>query len=334
VEFMDKIVAGCTVNETSAQVYSCKNKEDNELREWVRKDGPTDLYDTLSELALDKDAKKSGAAIGMADSLFSTRDDAWKEKNATKGATARFLEVVKANDGLRAGKAATIASHFSMIRGKEKRLFKVIEDHKDDKVRAQAYQAYMTFGRLNGFKELERVTKKSKKKEYITAALKAPRNMYKDTDKEKDAYCPWAKGFLGDKDLDIASAAGLVLVKCKGKYIDTLIDEGEKRVKAGEFKRPLSQVYREPCFEFIKDVTKKAARDKQCDRLYTFLQAVADNEKVESGVRGQSLWNIYYQRRDQKTLDLMRKYENHKDPEVQKNAKDAIKSLTTSYKLK
>lgn len=84
----------------------------------------------------------------------------------------------------------------------------------------------------------------------------------------------------------------------------------------------------------MKGVIDKAAREKQCDRVFKFLQDVADNPAIESSVRGLSLWNIYYQRRDQKSLDLMRKYEKNKDPEIQKRAKDAIKSLTTTYKLK
>ncbi len=96
----------------------------------------------------------------------------------------------------------------------------------------------------------------------------------------------------------------------------------------------MSQVYREPCFGFVRKAAKEKAAVEQCERVFAFLQAVADNESVEDKVRGLSLWNIYYQRRNQASLDLMRQYENHDNAEIQKRAKEAIKSLTTRYKLK
>ncbi|MEL6180228.1 MAG: hypothetical protein AAFS10_14805, partial [Myxococcota bacterium] len=335
--FIDAIAAGCTINEKSGQAYSCKAKEGSNMRDWTRKEEPGDLYETLADIALKDGGKKEAAAIAQMHNLWSTKGDDWKRKNATKAATARLFKYLKDHTDSpdpKMSKIAIFSTHMGMINGLQKQLFPMIEALKNTQARNQAYANYMTFGRLTGFEELKRITSKSKDADVIQAALQAPRNMYKDTDKEKAAYCPWAEAYMGNTDLKIASKAGYVMVKCKGKYIDTLIDEGEKRVKAGEFKPPLSAVYREPCFQFMRGVTDKAAREKQCERLYGFLQGVADNASIDSKVRGLSLWNIYYQRRDQKTLDLMRKYENHKDPEVKKRAGEAIKSLTTTYKLK
>ena len=93
-------------------------------------------------------------------------------------------------------------------------------------------------------------------------------------------------------------------------------------------------VFREICFEFIGGITGQAGANPQCKRNYAFLERVTNDESVKPEVRGRSLWNIYYQRRDKESLALMRKYEKHKNPEIAKRAKEAIQSLTTTYKLK
>ncbi len=334
VEHLAKIVAGCEVTVPSGLAYKCKNKEDNTLREWVRKEAPADLFDTLVAVAGESDEKMGAAAVAMMASLFTVKDDAWKKKNATPAAATALLEYVKNSTDAKGSKMAPYAAHLAFMNDKDKELFAVVEGHKDSGVKIAAYQNYMTHGRLRGFEELKRITQENKDPKVVKAALRAPRNMYKDTDAEKAAYCPWAEAYLEDQNLDIVSAAGYVMVKCRDKYIDRLLEEGEKRQKGGEFKRPFSQVFREPCFQFIKNVTDKAAAEDQCEKVYSFLQGVADDEKVEPDIRGISLWNIYYQRRDQKTLDLMRKYEKHKVKEIADKAQDAIKSLTTTYKLK
>ncbi len=334
VEFVDAIGQNCKIDEKYGRVSKCANKEDRAVYDWVRKEEPTDLFETLGQMLVGKDAKKSAIAASLTTSLFTSKGTEWREKNATKVASDSYMEFVKNNDNNVARNMTQYATHLAMMKGEHEALFAMVNGHKNEKVKLAAYESYMAHGRMTGFKELERITKGNKDKKVIQAALRSPRNMYKETDKEKAAFCPWAESYLGDKDLDIAAASAKVMVKCKGEYIDKMIDEGEKRVEAGEYKRPLAMVYREPCFGFISGITKEAGSDKQCERLYGFLQGVADNEKVDSKTRGSALWNIYYQRRDQKTLDLMRKYENHKDAEIAKKAKEAIASLVKNKKLK
>lgn len=53
---------------------------------------------------------------------------------------------------------------------------------------------------------------------------------------------------------------------------------------------------------------------------FTPLRGASNDPGVDDATRGLALWNIYYQRRDAKTLALMRKYEKSPNKEVAKRA--------------
>jgi hypothetical protein len=280
------------------------------------------------------DAKMATAAVVALDESKSSIDNALKKDNATAAAYQRAMTLLsKSEDGI-ASRLTVITTYIATLRGEHAALVKLVDGHKTPSVRIQAYNNMMTFGRMKAF-DAEKAIAAKGPAELTIAALGAPRNMYQATAEEKAVYCPWAKGYLGDSNLKIVAEAAYTMINCKGEYINAMLDELEKRHKAGEIKdRTLLFPARETCMSIMSGVVPVQGEAEQCERNYAFLQKVADDEAVPSEARGSALWNIYYQRRDQKTLDLMRKYENHKDPEVQKQAKDAIKSLTTTYKLK
>ena len=158
--------------------------------------------------------------------------------------------------------------------------------------------------------------------------------MHQETSSEKVRFCPWAESYLQHESLQVAASAGRVMLKCEGSYIDRLLDEGQRRVGDGSFDKPFSELFKDLCFELMALLTPKPASDAQCERNFRFLREVVDNDRVSSEVRGLSLWNIYHQRRDRKTLELMEKYENHSDPEVSSRASAAADSLRDNYGLK
>lgn len=330
LEHLQKLADGCTVSIDSASVYSCKNKEDTAFYDWIRANRPKDLYETYASVISGSDAKAKAVAISQANNTFSTLDKDSKKANATKAVANAFLDALEKDDSY-AARLAGPATDLSFLAGQKTRLFKVTDGLHNTPARNVAYRTFMEFGRLDAFEKLKEV---AKDKDFTIAALASPRNMYDWTGAEKAAICPWAKTFLGDPSLAIAAEAGYDAVKCKGEYVDALQDEGDKRLANKQFDEPFAMVFREICFEFIGGVTGQAGANPQCKRNYVFLEKVTNDESVKSEVRGRSLWNIYYQRRDKESLALMRKYEKSKNPEISKRAKEAITSLTTSYKLK
>lgn len=331
VDHVKKLVDNCTVSVEQAQAYSCKNDVSQKLRDYVLKEKPSDFYSTLVQLVLGDDEKQSAVAITVIDEYSSyLGPEELKKQAGSRFTVDKMLEAFKKQKGNRATRLAQDTTHLATIAGRADELYAIVDKHEKN-ARNKAYSYFMTYGRSKALPKLKEV---AKDKDFAASALQAPRNMFKATDDEKAGYCPWAEGYLGDEDASVATSAGYTVVNCKGKYIESLIAEAQKRVEAGKFKNPFAMVMREPCFEFMSGVSGKAGEPEQCEKVYAFLEKTANDKRVDDETRGMALWNIYYQRRTQKTLDLMRKYENSPVKAIAERAKDAIKSLTTTYKLK
>lgn len=324
--------AGCTVNVETGQAYSCAAGIAEATNKLVMDTKPADLASTMAELARSKDDPKVGAAA--VDILVSQLDylgDDGKRKNATPAAVEAVLAAFKESTGARATRLAKPAAQLATIGKSLDTLVAAVEAHPTKLARDEAYRHMMTFARLDAFPTIKAA---GSKKEHADAALDAVRNMYKPTDAEKATVCPWAQGFLGDANAEVAASSGYDMVYCRGTYIDALLTEANKRLDAGQFKNPFAAVMREPCFQFAGALTPSPADIAQCDRVYAFLEKAANDPKVDDATRGLALWNIYYQRRDEKSLKLMRKYEKSPNKEIAKRAQEAIKSLVETYKLK
>ncbi|MBL8740589.1 MAG: hypothetical protein JNK04_05840 [Myxococcales bacterium] len=330
LDHLKKLGEACTVNIASAQAYQCKGREDETLREWVATNKPKDLWETLASVVQNGDEKARAVAIAQLNGTYARMDNDLRKGNATRGVSTALLDALEKNDQ-HAFALARPATYAATLAGDNERRVRVTDALTNKDAKKQVYRSMMTHGRLELFPEIQKAAKTD---ELVVAALASPRELHKWTDAERSAVCPWAKGFLGDAKQEVAAEAGYLAVKCKGDLVDALLDEGDRRLAAKDFKNPFAMVFREICFEFMSGVTGQAGLDAQCKRNFAFLEKVANDESVDSKVRGMSLWNIYYQRRNQESLDLMRKYEKHKDPEIQKRAKEAIDSLTTTYKLK
>ncbi|MFO0734641.1 MAG: hypothetical protein U0270_02115 [Labilithrix sp.] len=332
VEHVKAHAEGCTVSVEQGQAYSCKAGITDAMTKYVRESKPPAFALTLAGLIRKKeDAKMSATAVALLNEELDYLGEDGKRANATPAAVKEVLAALKENAGNRAARIATPASQLATLAGSFDELYSVADAHPTKEARDNVYRNLLVFGRVKAFPKLKLVAAKP---EHRSAALDAVPRMAKATDEEKAAVCPWAKTHLADADLEIAAKAGQDMIFCRDEYIDALLAEAESRLKNKQYKDPFAMVMREPCFEFIKLVTPKAGAAKQCDAVYVFLEKAANDPTVDDATRGMALWNIYYQRRDKQTLDLMRKYENHPNKEISKRAKEAIASLTTTYKLK
>jgi hypothetical protein len=323
----------CTVSVEQGQAYGCKDNVTDAMSKYVRETKPDDFSATLIALVRKTDdPKTSAAAVALLAEQFDYLGDAAKRKNATPAVVKDALAMLKENTGNRGARLAAAATHLATIGGAFDELYAIADAHPSKEARANVYRHLLVFGRLKGLPKLRAVAEKTP--DLATAALDAVPRLGISTDEEKSMACPWAETYLGNADADVATQAGQAMVYCKGQYIDALVAEADKRLKNKQFKNPFAMVMREPCFEFISDITKKAANEKQCDAVYTFLEKVVNDSSVDDATRSLALFNIYYQRRDDKTLKLMRKYENHPNKEIAKRAKETIATLTTTYKLK
>lgn len=321
------IAEGCTINVEYGQATSCKNGVDAAAKKYVSESKPADFVSTLVGLMTQKeDPKLSAAAVGLFyDELDGLTEDG-KRANAKPAVVGPLLDYFKQQPGVRGNRLAKGTAHLATMAKMGDKLFEAAAASPSKTARESAYRYAMAYGRMDVFPKI-----KEAKPDVLAGALAAPRQMAKPTDAEKGAVCPWAKDSLGSTDGETAAAAGNTMVWCRGTYIEALVAEAEKRLAAKQYKDPFAAVMREPCFEFIG---KTPNDDATCEKVYTFLEKASNDPGVDDATRGLALWNIYYQRRDAKTLAIMRKYEKSPNKEVAKRAGEAIKSLTETYKIK
>ncbi|MFT3706382.1 MAG: hypothetical protein QM817_01820 [Archangium sp.] len=323
IEMLKKIVAGCTVSVDSPAVYSCKAEEDRALSKYINDSKPKDLYETYASLLDSTDMKMRAAAVAEAENgLFQCDADVLKE-NARKDVAQAFLAAFSKNDDYaRQLSQSTVA--LSFLAGLNDELFKAVESVKED-AQTRAYIRYLQYGRLAAFPKLQEA---AKKKEIARDAMIAPRYMTQWTDDEKAAICPWAKGFLNDADQYTAKEAGSTLIECGGEYIDTLLDEGEKRMKDKTLDDPFVSLFNEVCNKYI--FQPEAETNPQCKRDYVLLEKIVQNKTMKADVRSYALFGLYSQRRNKEVLAVLKKYKKDKTPEISKKATELIESLAQS----
>lgn len=298
-----------------------------------RKNKGFEALETMAQLLSDEDPAVATIAAwlfyegGMRDIGRALRA-ASKDKSRLAPASVDALIAGLAKlDGYAATRVTTVAAWSAALSGKIDALMKVAETNKNPAVAARIITQLMRYGRLEAFAKIQDYAKSDNARR-VHAALKAPLNMHKWTDAERAKICPWGQTFLGHATLKLAAQAGHLMVRCKadGKYIEALLAEGKKRVKAGQWKMPFDFPYRDICFGGFLGRDKKPAQPL-CDKTYAFLKSVTDNKKVDANMRARALDWIVYQRRDQKSYDLLKKYKKHKVKEIAKVAADGMKML-------
>jgi len=331
------IVADCEFSDGSTYIGKCKGKLAEELVEKVkaRKDKKfEDTLDTLAVAVADPDRKLQIVAADFISAFgYSVTDEGENAAKFNKEAATRFLAAVSAvkDEGL-ANRMAITVTHVAMLSGLDTGLF-AMADAKGKYTQKYIIANAMRFGRMRVFPKIQEYAK-NEDKAIVENALGSALNMYKSTPEELKVICPWAETFLTSDADNLFRQAGYLMIRCKGEYIDKLMTEGEKRLKDNKFNREYYFVFREVCFSFMKGAVDEAGLQAQCDRNFKFLEEVAKNKKVDGEFRALALDAIYYQRRDAKTLKILKAYANDKDPKIKEMVKKDIESLKTHYKVK
>ncbi len=337
---IDAVVAGCEIKTDSMQI-TCKSGEDKALTDMIGYSAPKKTamgtIATFATALADDDAKKRTVAAYVLGSKFTSGWGDVKKGALEKAVADVMLGAVPRLGQYQGRRAITAVSYAAGLADHTDKLIETLDASKDAYLKNSGYKASMFYGRMAMFPKIQELAK-SDDAEVRLAAVSAAANFYKYTDEEKAELCPWAvEQMPGDGDEVEESAifeqAGYVLQRCGGEWVDKLLDFGEKQLKEkNRFDRRYYFVFRNICFSMMGE--KSAGDDKQCKRNYKFLEKAANNKKLSSQNRAFALDAIPYQRRDKKSLKLMKKYAKNKDPEIKKTAQEAIKMLESYVKKK
>ncbi len=319
MELLKRIAEGCTVSIDSPAVYSCKDKEDSALNTFI--DGkPTDLYETYASLLDSADMKMRAIAIAEANNALFIMDPAARKTNATRAVATAFLDALAKNDDY-AVQLSQPAVALGFDAGLKDQVIKVTDGIQQN-ARTRAYMKFLQYGRLDA---LPRIQELAKEKDFAVTALTTPRYLVDWTAEEKAQICPWAKGYLADADLHTAAEAGFTMIQCEGEFIDALLDEGDRRLKAKQYDDPFADSIGQICSRFT--FMPQIETDAQCKRDFAFLEKAANDASLKPDLRATSLWNIYSMRRNKETLPVLKKFTKSKVPELSKKAKEALAAL-------
>lgn len=334
------MVANCEVDVKRGLVRKCHANEDDQLENKFRKHSKEapgkeliPSLDTFSAALSSEDPKLVTAAANVLLHSFRSFGKDVKPDAISAPVAQRLIAAVGKLSKPQNFMAMRATVNAAMLAGQQDALYAMLDGSKNKQLQQEAYPYLMYYGGMAAFPKIQELGKSSDP-ELVAAALKAPRSLsHAPAAEDKTKICSWGQGFLKDEHKNVFTNAGKLMIACGGASVDALLAEGERREAENKFSRSDYLVFRDVCFSPYKTEIKDPSRLKQCDRNFALLEKVVNNDKIASRARGLALFAIYYQRRDQKTLDLMKKYENNQDKMVSRYAKDAIKSLEMTYKL-
>jgi len=238
---IEEAAKNCTIDTRYAFVQNCTSGEDGKIEKIIAEKKVAPLLGTFTVALGSKDEKVKAVACKF---LYRHYRDNINQLNENRekipaNVVEAFLKNVADSKEYVSFYVSELASHLAMMKGMETQLYKVLTEHPQEYTRLEGYRHLMRFGRLKAFDKVKELVAGADAKA-AEAAISAPGNMYDVTDQEKDQICPWAQGFLSNGNDNIAFGAARIMNMCRGKYIDAMLDEAEKRAKAGNLKSPYS----------------------------------------------------------------------------------------------
>jgi hypothetical protein len=250
-----------------------------------------------------------------------------------KGFPAALAKRLLAVTGRLRGKGAVAlarpATWAATLSGELAPLYEIVRHHPTPGVASRIMEHTAEYGRLAVLPKMKAWARGAPASR-LEVLLRSVLKMRRMSSKERAGFCPWARAFLGHEDLAVARRAGDVMVRCQGEYIDALLAEGRRRVKRGQWTKPFIWPFRNVCFSgFMGSAKLPAAR--YCDKTYRFLEWVANHRQVTDWYRAFALAMITYQRRNQTSYDLMKRYRNHRNKAVRREARKQMAWLKKHY---
>lgn len=318
--------------------YRCVDyKAAREVFKKTSRNEPAKALETLSVMVLDNDPKIVKVAASLLGSgsveLAFAKIVSGKTKSLDEASAKRLLKgfqkAVKSGDKSSARTMAAAVTFATTVAGLTEEILNAYKEVNDPGVKVSILERLMRYGRMKVFYAIKNEAERDDQR-IKAAAVKSPNRMYKWTDVEKNELCPFGFKYLSNEHLSTAAEAARILARCKGEYVEKMLEEGKKRVKAGQWKEQFVFPYRDICFKGFLG-RDKIPPEETCNKVYKFLEWVAKQENVEPRYRGMALSMIYYQRRDKKTHKLLRKYRRHKVKEIREAALNSMESLENSY---
>jgi hypothetical protein len=234
---INKVVANCEVDTRYTFLKNCKENADKDLEKMIKDKGAPLSLPSLA-IALDNDDIKVSAT--SASMLYSHIKDNMKAvndnpKSVENNVLDLFLKALeKHKSQYYTFYAVRSVTHLAAIKNKTDKLVSFLKTHPEKAVQTEGLNYLMQYGRLSVFSAVKEMGKDAN---LVTIALYNPQTMYQYNEKETKEICDWTVSFLDNPDDKIAGRASVTTaIRCKGEYLNKLLDKLEKLAGEGKLK--------------------------------------------------------------------------------------------------
>ncbi|MCB1172214.1 MAG: hypothetical protein KDK39_01555 [Leptospiraceae bacterium] len=265
---IEATVQNCKIEERYGWAKDCKNNEKETLKKLIEDKGQAASLGSLATALGSEDLKTRAVAADRLYDNYRSISELEKNPQAIDGAA---VDLLIANLGKFSEYASFYAARsttwLAMMTGKESALYAMLDKHPNEAAKTEAYRNLMRYGRMTAFPKIKELAGSSDDK-IALAAVTAPRDMYKYNEQERSEICDWAAPMMSNSNENIAARAAQILaLRCKGEYIDKVLDEAEKRAGADGLKQPFASVltnFTFSCEGFLG--SKPTGSAEQCKR--------------------------------------------------------------------
>ncbi|MEM7180153.1 MAG: hypothetical protein AAF518_04525 [Spirochaetota bacterium] len=248
---------------------SCKNQSEQKFRSYIQKKGIAHILPTVAILFNSQEKKVSSIATYVLHRYVKDELHSLKEQpsRVERSVVEALLEGLKKNQNTFVIYSVPAITRLSTIYDLQDTLLSILKSHPNIEVTVEGYRNLMVYGRLKAFTSLQKLANTANLR-VQKAVLLAPRNMKNYSTEEKQAVCSWLVQHLAKKELDVAAeAAKTIARKCKGIYLDKLLDRAEELAIVGDLRPPFSFALTNFSFTCKGFLGKQAVGTKQqCDR--------------------------------------------------------------------
>lgn len=276
MQALEATVANCKIETRYGWAKNCKNAEADKLKSMLKTKGQAA---SLGTLAIALGSQKEEIRAVAADRLYDTYrsvSDLEKNPQLIDGAAVDLLiENLAKFHEYASFYAARATTFLAMLTGKQDALYAALKQHPQESTRSEGYRNLMRYGRLTAFPMVKELVAAGDKR-VAPAAAAAPRDMHNYTTEEKKEVCEWAVPLMQNENESVASnAAQILALRCKGEYIDKMLDEAEKRAGEDRLKRPFASALINFTFSCKAMFgTPPTGSEEQCKRKETLKKKV------------------------------------------------------------
>ncbi len=327
---LSNITQHCSFNEAHAAISKCENNEkQSAIRDFnTGKLSRVDALPKLVEALGSPDRKRSVAASKLLESAFRNSLGTHAAQAVSKPAAAQLVTLLSTLPERQAAQVAPAAVHAAMSTGQQEALYKALDEHPNQQLRASAYVYLLRYGTLAELPKIKSLVD-GKDERVAASAVEALRRMPGQKPEDVKRICDFVAPLAEDPREVVAGKVTAQLVNCGGTYLDAALAGAQKRQKISTLGPAIIRGFDQTC---TRHQGKTAGSESQCAKLRGLLEHTVQDSKSTEEARQFALLGLGLQFQDAATLALAEKYVSAPEKRLKSAAERVTRSVGARLK--